>query len=89
VPQPALLPDVISFRPAKPLEYKNGFRKPRDGLRAFNRTSLRRATNPANAGEDAEVPPIKAGRPLKIILNRSDCAATSGKAYISVRTYEN
>lgn len=81
VPQPPLLPDVISFRPAKPLEYKNGFKKPKGDLPAFNRTSLRRATNPANVGEDADVPPIKLVRPPTTTLKKSDCAATSGKAY--------
>jgi hypothetical protein len=32
VEQPGFEPDVMSFNPAAPLEYKNGFKKPKGGL---------------------------------------------------------
>lgn len=80
VPQPPLFPTVISFRPLKPLEYKNGFKNPSGGSLAFKRTSFKRATKPVNAGEDADVPPIRNAWPPMNTLNKSDCAETSGKA---------
>lgn len=78
VPQPELCPTVMSLKPPTPLEYSRGFKKPRGGCFLERRTSLRSATTPANAGEDAEVPPISLGLPDRKIRKRSDCAETSG-----------
>ena len=64
VPHPGLLPLVISFRPAMPNVYRSGFKNPRGGLLTPMRASLSSATNPANVGDEAEVPPIEASRPL-------------------------
>jgi hypothetical protein len=71
---------VMSLRAANPLEYRKGFKNPKDGRPAFKRTSFNKATNPAKVGDDAEVPPIKNASPPTKTLNRSPCAATSGKA---------
>ena len=72
VPQPWLLPIVMSLKPKVPLEYKRGFKKPRGDFLAWKRASFKRDTNPANAGDDAEVPPMRTGRPLYQIRKRSD-----------------
>lgn len=64
VPHPGLLPLVMSFRPAMPTVYKSGFKKPRGRLLVLMRASLSSAMNPANAGDEAEVPPIDTFRPL-------------------------
>jgi len=71
---------VISFNPAKPFEYKNGLRNPIGGSLAFNLTSFNNATNPVKAGDEADVPPMRKAWPPMKILNKSDCAETSGKA---------
>ena len=68
VPQPPLLPTVISFRPLNPLEYRNGFKKPKGDKPAFRRASFNRATIPLKVGAEAEVPPIRIGvLPIKIL----------------------
>jgi len=69
---------VISFRPENPLEYRKGFKNPKGGKPTFRRASFNKATNPANAGDEAEVPPMRMALPLRKILKRSDCAETSG-----------
>lgn len=61
VPHPALLPTVISLKPAPSKLYNKGFKNPRDPRPALNLASLSIATNPAKAGDDAEVPPIRTG----------------------------
>lgn len=81
VPQPGLFPVVMSLKPLTPFLYRKGFRKPSDGCPLARRASFRRATKPANAGEEADVPPINTGRPERMIRKRLDCAATSGMAY--------
>jgi len=86
VPQPWLLPIVMSLKPEIPLEYKRGFKKPRGDFLAWKRASFKRDTNPANAGDDAEVPPMRTGRPLNQIRKRSDWAATSGNPCQHVRS---
>ena len=69
---------VISFRPANPLEYRKGFKKPKGDKPAFKRASFNKETNPVNVGAEAEVPPTRTGVPLIKILKLSDCAETSG-----------
>ena len=64
VPHPAEFPMVISLKPAEPLEYMNGLRKPSGGRLLLNRTSFSRATKPANVGVAADVPPMRAAAPL-------------------------
>jgi hypothetical protein len=80
VPHPGLFPDVMSVSPLTPFEYRNGLRNPRGGSLAFNLASFNKATIPANAGEEAEVPPMDLGTPLNQILKNRPSAAMSGKA---------
>jgi len=68
----------MSFNPKNPLEYRKGFKNPKGGKPAFRRTSFNKATNPANAGDEAEVPPMRVVFPPMKTLNLSPCAATSG-----------
>ena len=63
VPHPGLFPIKISVNPSKPLEYRKGFMKPREGKPFDSRTLLRRLTMPANVGADAEVPPTSPDSP--------------------------
>ena len=72
VPQPGLFPAVISLNPLAPTVYKRGFKNPRGGNPLDNLASFSKLTIPAKAGEDADVPPIEAARPLKKIRNRFD-----------------
>ena len=69
---------VMSFKPLNPLEYKNGFKKPKDGKPAFRRASFNKETNPVKVGAEQEVPPMRIARPSRKILKLSPCAATSG-----------
>ena len=78
VPQPALWPIAMSLRPEDPLEYRKGFKNPKDGRPASRRASFNKATNPAKVGHAAEVPPMRADVPLRKILKWSPCAETSG-----------
>jgi hypothetical protein len=65
VPQPELCPIVTSLKVAAALEeYKRGFKNPRGGRPLRRRASFQRATMPAKAGDEAEVPPIRIGLPL-------------------------
>lgn len=82
VPHPELWPIVISLNPLAAFEYSKGFKKPRGGKLCDKRTSFRRDTIPAKVGDDAEVPPMWIGVPLTKIRKRSDCAETSGNAYV-------
>ena len=78
VPQPALLPTVMSFRPANPLEYRNGFKKPMGDKPAFRRASFNKATIAVKVGDEQEVPPMSSASPFQKILKLSPCAETSG-----------
>jgi hypothetical protein len=69
---------VMSFKPANPLEYRNGFKKPKDGKPAFRRASFNKETNPVKVGAEQEVPPMRIAWPSRKILKSSPCAATSG-----------
>ena len=69
---------VMSFRPLNPLEYKNGFKKPKDGKPAFRRTSFNKETNPVKVGAAQEVPPMRVACPPTKTLKLSPCVATSG-----------
>ena len=69
---------VISFRPANPLEYRNGFKKPKDDKLAFRRASFSKETNPVKVGAEQEVPLMRTAFPSRKILKFSPCAATSG-----------
>lgn len=48
VPQPGLEPDVMSLKPATPVEYRSGFKKPSPDFPSESRKSFRRAITPAN-----------------------------------------
>ena len=48
VSQPGLEPDVMSLKPAAPVEYKSGLRKPSGALPEAILKSLRRLMTPAN-----------------------------------------
>ena len=80
VPQPELWPTVMSFRPANPLEYRKGFKKPMVGKPAFRRASFNKETIPVKVGAEAEVPPVRFAIPSRKILKLSPCAETSGYA---------
>ena len=56
VPHPGLLPIVISFKPAYPVSYNHGFKKPREGFPALIRASLSMETKEAKVGEAQDVP---------------------------------
>jgi hypothetical protein len=64
--------------PANPLEYRNGFKKPKGGKPADRRASFNKETIPAKVGEEQEVPSTRVTVPLRMILYFSPCAATSG-----------
>lgn len=72
VPQPGLLPIVISFRPSIPTEYNNGFRNPSGGSPLERRASLSSETIPAKVGAEAEVPAAARLAPSKMTWNLSD-----------------
>jgi hypothetical protein len=59
---------VISFKPLNPTEYKNGFKKPKDGKPALRRASFNKETNPAKVGAEQEVPPMSVACPSRKIL---------------------
>ena len=80
VPQPRLLPSVMSFRPANPLEYRNGFKKPKDERLAFKRAPFNKAIIAVKVGVEAEVPLRSLIFPLKKTWKLVPCAETSGKA---------
>ena len=71
---------VISFRPANPLEYRKGFKKPKGGKPAVKRASFNKETNPVKVGDAQEVPSTRVAFPSRKILKFSPCAATSGNA---------
>lgn len=52
---PGFLPDVISFIPATPEEYKNGLRNPRGALPMEIRKSFNKATTPAKVYSSSEI----------------------------------
>lgn len=64
VPHPGAFPSVMSFRPATPIEYNIGLRKPNGGFPAAMLASFRSATMPAKAGAEADVPLMSAGSPV-------------------------
>jgi hypothetical protein len=78
VPQPGAFPDVMSFRPATPFEYKRGFRNPRGERPEERRASFRSDTIAEKVGVAAEVPEIRAGMPWKKMRKFKACAETSG-----------
>ena len=80
MPQPGLLPDVMSLSAAAPCEYSMGFKKPRGLLPAFRSASLRSATTDANVGLDALVPSTPWSWPATSMANCTPWVATSGKA---------
>ena len=59
---------VMSFRPANPLEYRNGFKKPKGGKPAFRRASFNKDIIPVKVGVEAEVPSMVVTSPLTNIL---------------------
>ena len=79
MPQPGLLPDVMSLSAAAPFEYRSGLRKPSGAWPALRRASLRSATTLANVGLDALVP-VSANGPCASILKKSARAEMSGNA---------
>ena len=67
----------MSFRPANFLEYRNGFKKPKDGKPAFRQASFNKETNLVKVGVEQEVPPMRTALPSRKISKPSPCAATS------------
>ena len=70
VPHPGALPLVMSFKAPAAFEYSSGFKKPRGGFPKRSRASFRRATKAVKVGDAAEVPPIRIGSPLRMILKK-------------------
>src|SRR5882762_3337605 len=56
VPQPGLLPEVTSLKAPESLEYKRGFKNPKEGFPFESRASFNIDIIPANAGAAADVP---------------------------------
>jgi len=82
VPQPGLLPVVISVSPSKPFEYRNGLMKPSVGRPLDSRTSFRRLTKPAKVGDEQDVPSMRKSSPPTKTRKLTPWAETSGKAYV-------
>ena len=85
VPHPGLFPVVISLNArgsSASIAYTSGFKNPSGGRPLDSRAELSSETMPANVGEDADVPPMRAGRPVRKMRRKSPCAATSGMAFV-------
>ncbi len=83
VPQPGLLPVVMSFQASGVnalVAYTSGLRKPSGGRPLERRAELSSETMPATAGAEAEVPPMERMRPLRKMRKKRPWAATSGMA---------
>jgi hypothetical protein len=96
VAHPGFKPDTMSFKPDLPVEYKNGFRNPREGSLFERRTSFNKETIAAKAWKCTKnrlmrrkkeltgalqlVPPTDTTLPLTTTWKCSACAATSGYA---------
>ena len=78
MPQPGLLPDVMSLSAATPLEYRSGLRKPSCFWPALRSWSLRSATTDANVGLEQLVPSTPCSCPATSITNCTPWVDTSG-----------